>query len=136
MNVSTASVPPEPVPPDVPTHRFRSKLVATALAALLGTFGAHRFYLQGARRPTGWLYLLFCWTLVPTFAGLVEALRFALTPDDQWDARWNAGTGRRSASGWPVVLLAVLTFFGGALLLMTLIAFVIGRVVGSGESFF
>ncbi len=126
MNASVVAVP----------RPFRSKLVATALAALGGTFGLHRFYLHGARRPIGWLYVLSCWTLIPTFAGFIEALRFALTPDEAWDARWNAGSDRRSASGWTVVLLAVATFSGGAVLLMTLIAFAIGRVVGSGETFF
>lgn len=117
-------------------HPFRNKTVATILAALGGTFGLHRFYLQGTRRRITWLYPLFCWTLIPTFAGFIEALTFALTPDEKWDARWNAGSDRRSDSGWPVVLLAVATFFGGVLLLMTLIAFAIGRVVGSGETFF
>ena len=114
---------------------FRNKTIATLLAGLGGTFGLHRFYLAGSRRLP-WLYVAFCWTLVPTFAGFIEALTFALMPDEKWDARWNASTGRTSDSGWFVILLAVLTFFGGATLLMTLIAFGIGRVVGSDESFF
>lgn len=114
---------------------FRNKTVATALAALGGTFGLHRFYLSGRRTPRPWLYVLFCWTLIPTFAGFGEALFFALMPDEKWDAQWNAGTGRSSASGWPVILLAVLTFLGGMTLLMTILSFVIGRAVGSGESF-
>jgi TM2 domain-containing membrane protein YozV len=117
-------------------RRFRDKSVATLLAALGGTFGLHRFYLHGAQRVLPWLYVAFSWTLVPTFAGFVEALVFALMPDERWDARWNADLARTSASGWPVVLLAVLTFLGGATLLMTTIAFVVGRVVGSGETFF
>ncbi len=118
------------------TVHFRNRTVATALAALGGTFGLHRFYLVGPRRPLPWLYVVFAWTLVPTFAGFVEALVFALMPDEKWDARWNAGTGRHSANGWFVILLAVLTFLGGATLLMTILSFVIGRAVGSGESFF
>ena len=119
-----------------PQTRFRSKTIATLLAALGGTFGLHRFYLHGPRRPLPWLCVAFCWTLLPTFAGFIEALVFALTPDDKWDARWNAGTGISSASNWFVILLAALTFLGGATLLMTLIAFAIGRMVGSDESFF
>lgn len=120
---------------DITQARFRDKTIATLLAALGGTFGAHRFYLAGPRRLLPWLYVAFAWTLVPTFAGFVEALVFALTPDEKWDARWNAATGRTSASGWPVILLAVLTFLGGMTLLMTLLSFAIGRAVGSGESF-
>ncbi len=115
---------------------FRNKTVAVLLAALGGTFGLHRFYLHGTRRPLPWLYVAFCWTLLPTFAGFIEALVFALMPDEKWDARWNAGTGRTSTSNWFVILLAGLTFLGGATLLMTLIAFAIGRMVGSDESFF
>jgi TM2 domain-containing membrane protein YozV len=120
-----------PTPP-----RFTNKTVAVLLAALGGTFGLHRFYLQGPRRPLPWLYVALCWTLLPTFSGFIEALVFALTPDEKWDARWNAATGRTSKSNWFVILIAMLTFLGGATLLMTLIAFAIGRMVGSDESFF
>ena len=115
---------------------FRNKTLATLLATLGGTIGLHRFYLHGPRHPLPWVYPLCAWTMLPTFAGFIEALVFALTPDERWDARWNAGTGRSSASGWPVILLAVLTMFGGITLLMTVLSFAIGRYVGSGESFF
>lgn len=115
---------------------FKNKTLATLLAAVGGTFGLHRFYLEGGRRWLPWLYPLFCWTLIPTFAGFIEALRFALTPDERWDARWNAQAGRTSDSGWPVILLAVLTMAGGVTLLMTVLSFGIGRYVGSGETFF
>jgi TM2 domain-containing membrane protein YozV len=115
---------------------FKNKTVATLLASLGGTFGLHRFYLQGSRRVLPWLYPAFAWTLIPTFAAFIEALRFALTPDERWDAQWNATSSRTSDSGWLVILLAVLTFLGSATLLMTLISFAIGRYVGSGESFF
>lgn len=114
---------------------FKNKTLATLLAALGGTFGLHRFYLQGGGRLLPWLYPLFCWTLIPTFAGFIEALRFALTPDERWDACWNATAGRRSDSGWVVILLAVLTMAGGVTLLMTILSFAIGRIVGSGETF-
>jgi TM2 domain-containing membrane protein YozV len=131
MTDATTSVPASAVP-----TAFRGKFVATLLAALGGTFGLHRFYLTGPRRALPWLYVAFCWTLVPTFAGFIEALVFALTPDEKWDARWNAQAARKSDSRWPVILLAGLTFFGGVTLLMTILSFVIGRAVGSGETFF
>ncbi len=115
---------------------FRDKTLATLLAAIGGTVGAHRFYLHGPRRWWPWLYPLFAWTLIPTFAGFIEALRFALTPDERWDAHWNAQAGRTSRSGWLVILLAILTMLGGMTLLMTLLSFAIGRFVGSGETFF
>ena len=115
---------------------FKNKTIATALAAVGGTLGLHRFYLHGARRLLPWLYVAFCWTMVPTFVGFIEALRFALTPDERWDARWNAGASRSSDSGWLVIVFAILTMFGGVTLLMTVLSFGVGRYVGSGESFF
>ena len=114
---------------------FRNRTLATLLASVGGTFGLHRFYLEGRHRLLPWLYVAFCWTLIPTFAGFIEALRFALMSDERWDARWNADAGRTSDSGWPPILLAVLTLLGGMTLLMTLLSFAIGRYVGSGESF-
>ncbi len=114
---------------------FRNKTLAALLASIGGTFGLHRFYLEGRRRLLPWLYVAFCWTLIPTFAGFIEALRFALMSDERWDARWNADAGRTSHSGWPAILVAVLTLLGGMTLLMTLLSFAIGRLVGSGESF-
>lgn len=38
---------------------------------MLGTFGAHRFYLQQPYR--GLSYLLFSWTLVPTVLSVIDA---------------------------------------------------------------
>ncbi len=116
--------------------RFRDRTAATALAALGGTLGLHRFYLEGAGGWRPWLYPAFAWTLVPTFAGFVEALAFAVTPDDRWDARWNAGTDRRNRSGALVVVLAVATLLGAATLFFTLVAFAAGRWSGARETFF
>lgn len=113
---------------------FRNKTLAAALAAFGGTLGLHRFYLAGPRSPWPWLCILFCWTLIPTFAGFIDALRFAVMPDDRWDAHWNAGTGRTSRSGWPVVVLAVLTLFGGMVLFMGLLSFALSHWSGSGET--
>jgi TM2 domain-containing membrane protein YozV len=49
----------------------RDPLTGVLLAAILGSLGAHHFYL---RRPVlGVLYLLFSWTSIPFFLGLIEA---------------------------------------------------------------
>lgn len=48
----------------------KDEVVGVLLALLLGTFGAHHFYL---RRPgLGILYILFSWTGIPTVVGFVE----------------------------------------------------------------
>jgi len=48
----------------------KDEVVGVLLALFLGTFGAHHFYL---RRPgLGILYILFCWTGIPTIVSFVE----------------------------------------------------------------
>lgn len=48
----------------------RDEVVGVLLAVFLGSFGAHRFYL---RQPgAAVLYLLFCWTAIPSMVALVE----------------------------------------------------------------
>ena len=56
----------------------RQRILMSALAVLLGTFGAHRFY-QG-RIGLGILYVLFCATGLPTIISIVEGLRYATMP--------------------------------------------------------
>ena len=49
----------------------RDELTGVLLAVLLGSFGAHHFYLR--RNALGVLYFLLCWTSVPFFLGIIEA---------------------------------------------------------------
>ncbi|RKO71209.1 TM2 domain-containing protein [Sphingobacterium puteale] len=44
---------------------MKDKTTAALMAFFLGGFGAHRFYL--GQIGLGFLYLLFCWTLIPTY---------------------------------------------------------------------
>ncbi|MDH3383061.1 MAG: TM2 domain-containing protein, partial [Deltaproteobacteria bacterium] len=50
--------------------KISRRVAAAIFAILLGSFGVHRFYLG----QVGWgiLYVLFCWTLIPAVAGLIE----------------------------------------------------------------
>jgi hypothetical protein len=52
--------------------------------------------------------------LVSCCVGFIEALVIGLTPDEKWDAAYNAGSGKQSDSGWPVVVLLVATMVIGA----------------------
>ena len=117
---------------------FRRKSLAALLAFLLGAAGAHRIYLG---LPRWWLPLAvtalmlpllfgvrnwyqtppFFVLMVPVVAGFIEALVIALTPDEKFDARFNAGTGSRNDSGWDAVLVAIATLMVGATALMTTI---------------
>jgi len=50
--------------------RRKDATVAILLALFLGGFGAHHFYL--GNKGAGLLYLLFFWTLIPSFVALIE----------------------------------------------------------------
>ncbi len=53
----------------------KRRLIACLLAVLLGNFGAHKFYL--GERDAGFVYLLFCWTLLPWLIALFEAVHYS-----------------------------------------------------------
>jgi len=113
----------------------KNKTFATFLAAFLGAAGLHRFYLAGFRDFWGWAHLLATFlglllflaggnrpaffSLMPAIlsgiVAIIEALVIGLTPDDKWDARHNAGSGRRSDSRWPLAVLLVFTVGAGAI---------------------
>lgn len=50
----------------------KNKTTAALLALFLGGVGVHKFYL--GQTGAGIVYLLFCWTLVPTFVAFIESL--------------------------------------------------------------
>jgi hypothetical protein len=114
--------------------RHRSKAAAAWLACLLGVFGAHWWYVG---RPKAWLFTAFSvsmlvlaqfypvwWDnpaflilIIPVTEGYIEALVFALKPDEWFDARYNPNSGRVNRTGWNAVLAAIATtFFGGTVL--------------------
>lgn len=64
----------------------RSRLAAALLAIILGGLGAHKFYL--GRPGVGLLYLLFCWTFVPSLIGLVEGLMLLSMNEQAFHAKY------------------------------------------------
>jgi TM2 domain-containing membrane protein YozV len=58
----------------------KSKTSAGIFAILLGGLGVHKFYL--GQTGMGILYLLFCWTGIPSVIGLIEGILY-LTMSDQ-----------------------------------------------------
>jgi len=124
----------------MPKHK--NKTIATALALFLGGLGAHRFYLKGPVDRLGLLHVcsvplaglvyglgrgpnpfyVLLPVIVSSIAGFIEALVIGLTPDDKWDARHNAGSGRQSDSHWILALLLVATALVGATVLIAAIS--------------
>jgi len=114
--------------------RFRSKTLTAALAFLLGSLGAHRFYLYGPRDVWGWAHLLGTLTGIPgvmllavigavsVLSAFLAAIVYGLRPDARWDAQFNAAfaeNGRTSRSGWTVIFVVIFSLLIGAFLLMT-----------------
>ena len=125
----------------MPTQH-KQKAFATLLAATTGGIGLHRFYLRGMADRWGWLHfaslpvslimiasgigqygLFQAGPLVLSILiGFIEALALGLTPDEKWDRTYNSTSGQSSNSGWPVVVLLVLTLGIGASALIGVIA--------------
>ena len=57
----------------------KSKVTAGLLALFLGGLGVHKFYL--GQTGLGILYLLFCWTGVPSIIALIEGIIYFSTSD-------------------------------------------------------
>lgn len=63
----------------------KSRTTAGVLAILLGGFGAHKFYM--GRVGMGLFYLLFCWTIIPFVAGLIEGIIYLSESDAAFSKR-------------------------------------------------
>jgi TM2 domain len=126
----------------------RSKGIAAWLALLLGSVGAHRFYLYGladrwalAHIPPTLLALLalrgvknvdspeLTWAL-PLFGlmvaiGCLSAILIGLTPDERWNARHNPDAPQESR--WAPILATIAALLVGGVALMGTIAYTAQR---------
>ena len=64
----------------------RNRLAAALFALLLGWVGAHKFYL--GKVGMGIFYLLFCWTLIPLIASLIEGIMYLTMTDADFAATY------------------------------------------------
>lgn len=135
------------------TSHYRSKTLAAWLAVLLGSLGVHRMYMYGLRDVRAWLHPLptaigllgvermqtlgqddhLAWLFIPVLGlmlsmAMLQAIVWALTPDDVWQQRYNPGRAAQP-TGWGPVLAAGLALLVGGTVLMGTIAF-------GGQKFF
>lgn len=62
-----------------------SRRIAAALFAILfGTLGVHKFYLR--KTGMGILYILFCWTGIPSILGIIEGIIYLTKSDEAFEA--------------------------------------------------
>ncbi|MDQ1923813.1 TM2 domain-containing protein [Massilia pseudoviolaceinigra] len=120
----------------------KNKTFASFLALILGAVGAHRFYLRGSLDKLGLMHLAslpvagLVYGLAPEanwffkilplvlsgIIGFIEALMIGLTPDEKFDAAFNAGSGRKSASNWVLAVLLVCTMLTAATMAIATLA--------------
>tara|TARA_R110002167_G_scaffold76368_5_gene212625 strand:+ start:649 stop:945 length:297 start_codon:yes stop_codon:yes gene_type:complete len=68
------------------TSGSKSRVVAIVFALLLGGIGIHKFYL--GRIAAGILYLLFCWTFIPSVIALIEAIIYLTMSDEAFAQKY------------------------------------------------
>jgi len=64
----------------------KSRSLAVALALLLGGLGIHKFYLN--RPGWGFIYIFFCWTLIPALISYIEALMYIFMSDGEFQSKY------------------------------------------------
>lgn len=68
-----------------PAWPIKNKTTAGLLAIFLGGFGIHKFYL--GKIGMGILYLLFCWTYIPSIVGFIEGIIYLCSNDENFQLK-------------------------------------------------
>jgi hypothetical protein len=71
-------------PPYGAVRPRHNRVIAAVFALLLGGLGVHKFYL--GKIGQGVLYLVFCWTFIPTIVGFIEGIIYLVKSDDDFAA--------------------------------------------------
>lgn len=92
---------PQPVQPPAPQPVYttainpawpvKSKILAGILAIFVGGQGIHKFYL--GKTGMGILYLLFCWTYIPTIVSFFEGLIYLCSNDENFQLKHHVRLG-------------------------------------------
>jgi TM2 domain-containing membrane protein YozV len=68
------------------TASGRNRIAAALFAIFLGGLGIHKFYL--GKVGQGILYLVFCWTVIPSIIGLIEGIIYLVQSDAEFAAKY------------------------------------------------
>jgi len=86
-----AAVEDELLCPECETPRSgKNRVTAGVLSLVLGSFGAHKFYL--GRPVLGLYYFLLFWTLLPAMLGIMEAAIYLLATDEEFEYAYADGS--------------------------------------------
>jgi TM2 domain-containing membrane protein YozV len=66
---------------------MKSKTTTVILAFFIGGLGIHRFYL--GQYGQGILYLLFCWTFIPSLIAIIDFIGFLIMSDETFNQKYN-----------------------------------------------
>lgn len=67
---------------------MKNKTVAALLAFFIGGLGIHKFYL--GKPIWGIVYILFCWTYIPTIVAFIEFILLLLQSEEDFNAKYNS----------------------------------------------
>jgi TM2 domain-containing membrane protein YozV/ribosomal protein L40E len=68
------------------SKKSKDRVTAALLAIFLGSFGAHRLYLEHI--GLGILYFIFFWTWIPGIVGLIEGIVYLTMSDQQFWSKY------------------------------------------------
>jgi len=66
--------------------RQKTRVAAILLAFFLGGIGLHKFYL--GRVGQGILYIVFCWTFIPSIVALIEVIIYLTMTDEAFAEKY------------------------------------------------
>lgn len=67
------------------TDQEKNRYLASVLALFLGIFGAHKFYVGQTKK--GIVFLLFFWTTIPFYIGIISGIHYLLMTDEEFHRR-------------------------------------------------
>ncbi|MCX6739569.1 MAG: NINE protein [Candidatus Parcubacteria bacterium] len=73
---------------------MKNKTTAALLALFLGGIGVHKFYL--GKNGQGLVYLLFCWTFIPSVLGFIEAIMLFSMTEEVFNKTYNLASTEKS----------------------------------------